>query len=177
MKPFLEALERLQLVRDGYYSDDWGQHRRAAMILAVDRGTPVSSVARLAGCSRTSVYYWIRLYRHHRDPEALANAHSRGLGQWDAEVAAMLNAIEGREPPLPSVEAATTGLLLRLDATIAADPRRRRKAAILWALDRGVPPTHVARVAKVSRQAIHQLRRRRARPEPPISRSPSRGED
>lgn len=164
MPPFLDALERLLLIRDGYYSPDPNRSRRAAMILAVDRGDSAASVARSAGCSRTTVKYWVRLYRHHRDPGALSGGRSDKIGRRAIEMAAALNAMAGR-----AAKARVLGLdpegrrRLRLDAEIAPDPTQRRRAAILWAVERGVPAPHVAHVAGISRQAVHQMRSKAAK--------------
>jgi transposase-like protein len=67
MTPFLGAWERLVLMRDGYYSTDKRRSRRAAMLLALDQGTSAATVARMSGCSRTTVYYWLHLYKQYRN--------------------------------------------------------------------------------------------------------------
>lgn len=165
MPPFLDAVERLILVREGYYSSDACLNRRAAAILALDAGTRVASVARLAGCSRTTVYAWLRLYQYHRNPEALSGSQSGSQwyhsGRRGFEVAAALNAMEGRRSVRSGLGLEKPARhALRLDAHIAADPRQRRRSAILWSLDRGIPPAHVAHVAGISRQAVHQMVKR-----------------
>lgn len=160
MPPFLDALERLLLIRDGYYSADPHRSRRAAMLLALDRGMPLSSVARSAGYARTTVYYWLRLYLHHRDPATLAGRDSATAGRRGAEMAAAMNAMPGdREAAgvLGLDEAARHAL--RLDAEVDPDPALRRRAAILWALERGVAASHVAHVAGTSRRNVCRMRR------------------
>ena len=72
MTPFLGAWERLVLMRDGDYSTDVRRRRRAAMLLSLDRGNSAATVARMAGCSRTTVYYWLRLYKQYRDVSVFA---------------------------------------------------------------------------------------------------------
>lgn len=161
MLPFLDAVERLILVRDGYYATDHAQSRRAAVILSLDAGKSVASVARLAGCSRTTVYTWLRLYEQHRNPQALRGSELERIGQRGFEISAALNAMPGN---LKSARGLGLDVkarnALRLDAMVAPDAKRRRRSAMLWALDRGVPLPHVAHVAGVSRQAVHQLQNR-----------------
>ncbi len=81
MRPFLEDLERLVLLRDGYYSMDTCRRRRAAMLLALDRGTSATWIARMAGCSRATVYYWLHLYKQYRDVDVLSRGKSRSQGR------------------------------------------------------------------------------------------------
>jgi transposase-like protein len=77
MTPFLGAWERLVLMRDGYYSADKRRSRRAAMLLALDRGNSAATVARMSGCSRTTVYYWLHLYKQYRDVAVFSPATNR----------------------------------------------------------------------------------------------------
>ena len=65
------------LIRDGCYAEDPHQRLRARIVAAVDRGVRVAEVARRSGCSRNTVYYWLRLYKKYRDPGVLSSAGPR----------------------------------------------------------------------------------------------------
>ena len=81
MGPFLGTRERLILVRDGYYGAGRRTSRRAAMLLALDRGETPSAVARAVRCARTTVYYWLHRYLQHRDVCALRGGKLQGREQ------------------------------------------------------------------------------------------------
>ena len=169
MSPFLGASERLVLIRDGCYSPDSRRRVRAAMILGLDRGMAVTEVARGAGCHRTTVYYWLHLYKKYRDPSTLSGvdplqARAKGRGEAEARaraVNALRPSLRRRSPvsalaPL-GVEALAT---LCHEACSSADPSRKLAAAIAWARERGVPPRRVAKAAGMSSQAAYEAWRR-----------------
>jgi len=131
------------------------------MILALNSGRTISAVARSSNHSRTTVYRWLRLYQHHRDPWVLSNLHSSREIRVAPEAAMTLNAMSGGREARGALnldQAARRKLWQ--DAHIASDPVRRKHAAILWALDRGIRDSHVAHVAGMSRQAVHRIRRK-----------------
>jgi hypothetical protein len=163
MTPFLGAWERLVLMRDGYYSTDNRRRRRAAMLLSLDRGNSAATVARMSGCSRTTVYYWLHLYKQYRDVSVLAFDKVPGDQRAKARACARVNSLEpesaGRRCRLPG------GLLplkrternnLCREALTEPQPRRKLVAAMAWAIERGIPPLRVAKAAKVSRQSARQ---------------------
>jgi transposase-like protein len=129
------------------------------MILAMDRGTSPSTVARTLKCDRNTVYYWLRRYLKHRDPSDLSNGQSGITTKRLCQQARELNAMkggEGRHKKFLKWEK-TAKHILKLDAKFAPDPYARRLAAILWAIDRGVSIAQVARLCDLSRATIYRF--------------------
>lgn len=163
----LGPVERLILIRDGFYAPDAATRRRAAVLLALDKGATVMAAARSARCNRSSVYRWLANYLERRDPAALGDNRRRAAGgprQRDRrllERAAALVALADARP-----EPADDGLgrlhldrsgrralwLLALDP--AATPRLRYRAAMLRAVDLGLPTTTIARAVACDRQTV-----------------------
>lgn len=164
MPPFLDPLERLLLIRDGFYSPDARLHTQAAALLALDRGLPLRDVARSVRCDPDTLYRWRDRYLENRDLAALRDARSRHAARRTtrlrpARTAAVLALAEHH----PGPDARRLGLdddaRARL-AAAAADPKstpaRRHWAALLLAYDRGVPVTHIARATACSRRTIYE---------------------
>ncbi|MCU1376839.1 MAG: hypothetical protein JWO68_4125 [Actinomycetia bacterium] len=170
MSPFLGPLERLILIRDGIYSTDPRCARRAAMLLALDRGATPSSIARGAGCHRTTVYYWLRLYKEYRDPAVLSGGEPQSAGvPRPGDRAAAVLAL--RPEPLPRGARPARAPLdplalaaLQFEAEHDPRPRRRLASAIAVACERGVPASKVALAAGMSRQAAYRAWARRSAP-------------
>ena len=163
MTPFLGSRERLVLIRDGYYSIDPRRSRRAAALLALDRGVPAAAIARQCGCSRATVYAWLHLYKQYRDPAALSpgQPRRRPTPEEQSEAARLVNALEW-EPVAgwpPMSERAREAL--RRDALHHRDPGRRLASAMAWAIERGVSPTRVGLALGISRQGVHSAWKRR----------------
>jgi len=166
MSPFLGALERLVLIRDGVYSPDARLRVRSAMILGLDRGMTAKEVARRAGRHRTTVYYWLRLYKKYRDPRALTGedphggASARRVGQGGrAPAVNALRRSPTRSRPVSPLGPWVRRRLMRAART-AADPARRLDAAIAWARVRGVEPCRIAKAAGITPQAAYRAWRR-----------------
>lgn len=158
MQPFLGPLERLRLVRDGYYASDRRRRRRASMVLALDRGQTPAQVARTAGVARTTVYGWLRRYLEDRDPASLSGRETgRPARPPDPSRSRAVSRLVGGPSPhrgrlqrdRPRFEAASK-------AARGRDRRARLRAEVLLAIDRGVSVTKVAGAARWSRQTIYQ---------------------
>lgn len=155
MPPFLGPVERLVLIRDGFYSPDARCHARAAALLALDRGHSVSSVARSVRCARETLYCWLDRYLEKRDVAALCDrrtraAHRRARRLRPARAAALVELARacGRpeaEPGRLGLDPAAREVLARTASAAEPDPARRYWAALLLAFDRGVPVTDIAR--------------------------------
>jgi hypothetical protein len=160
MTPFLDGVERMVLLRDGFRSADRAVASRAAMVAAAGGGESPTSVAKRFGRSPDSVEHWVHLYKKHRDLRALGGAQSRELlpaRPEDLTPALLARARAGhrrRVGPKLSPSAIRT---VRLLVTTSSDPCVRLSAAIVWAVERGIPPSLVALASGRSRQAVHQL--------------------
>jgi hypothetical protein len=161
MTPFLDGVERIVLLRDGLRSADRAVARRAAMVAAAGGGEPLASVARRFGRSPGSVERWVRLYKKHRDIRALGSAQSSGgltaTTPQGLTPAFLATARAGhRRKVAPKLSPSATRAV-RLLVMTSSDPGVRLRAAIVWAVERGIPPVLVALASGRSRQAIHQL--------------------
>lgn len=163
MPPFLDPVERLALVRDGFYSHDARQHTRAAVLLSLDRGCSISDVARSVKVTRHTIKSWRDRYLEIRTPAALEDGRSRRARRAAArrrptrtrlvyELALVGPADAAGRLDL---DAGSRAELARL-AVECPDPERRHWAAILWARDRGVPVSVVARAAGRHRSTLYR---------------------
>ena len=162
MDPFLTPVERLLLVRDGYDSPDPACRRRAAMILALDRGMKVSHVARAARCDPSLVTYWRDRYLDLRDVASLRSRDRKPKPTMALQIARLrrVAALVGTHPEggrLPIDADARAVLAAQADAP---DLPLRRRAAALLALDRGATLHAVGLALGSHRGCIHHLRRR-----------------
>jgi hypothetical protein len=167
MPPFLDPVERLILIRDGFYSPDARCHTRAAALLALDRGHSLRSVARSVRCDPDTLYRWLDKYLEKRDVAALrdgttAEGRRRSRRLLPARAAALVELAgeHGRPGPEPgrlALDAAAQALLERTASAAEPDPTRRYWAALLLAFDRGLPVAEVARVAGgLSRRTVYE---------------------
>ena len=126
------------------------------MILGLDRGLSVAEVARGAGCHRDTVYYWLRAYMEYRDVKRLSGVDPTWGRENPAASASAVNALG----PTPGRAEGTLGAEARAalehESRTLPEPRRRLRAAVAWALERGVAPTRVAKASGMSRQAGHK---------------------
>ena len=114
-RSFLGPVERLVLIRDGFYSPDAGCRRRAAVLLALDRGSTLTGAARSARCNRGTVYRWLGNYLEQRDVAALGDGRRRYTGRprsLQRDLAARAEALDAL-----------------IAAELAADPARPRPPA------------------------------------------------
>jgi transposase-like protein len=165
MPSFLGPLERLELIRDGFYSPDRRQHTRAAALMALDRGLSMSRVARSVKCDRDTLYRWRDRYLEIRSPAALQDGRGRAARRAKARrraprAAALvaLAAARGRVAEAPGrlrLDPAAQQHLARLAAG-SPDLTRRYRAALLWAYDRACTITDIARVAGIDRHTVYQ---------------------
>lgn len=163
-KAFLGTIERLILVRDGFYSPDPDCRRRAAALLAMDRGATLSDVARSANVSRDSVYRWLSNYLQQRDPAALRDNRSRHAGRpWHrrrdlaARAAAVLALADGGPrggAGRLGLDAAARDVLVASARDATLPPRTRFRAALLFAIDRGLPNATIARAGGCDRHTV-----------------------
>lgn len=168
MPPFLDPLERLILIRDGFYSPDARTHTRAAAILALDYGHPLRRVARSVRCDHTTLYHWLDRYLEKRDVAALGDGRTRDVRRRTrrlkpARAAALLelaHAAPPAEPPRLPLDPPARDALARLATDAEPDPTRRYWAALLFAYDRRVPVTDIARVAGCDRRTVREARAR-----------------
>lgn len=168
MPPFLNPVERLILIRDGFYSPDARCHTRASALLAIDRGHSVRSVARSVRCSRDSLYRWYGQYLENRDVAALGDGRSRAArrrarGLAADRTAALLELAETAARPADApgrldIDGPDRAALRRV-----ADGREpnaklfhRYWAALLLAFDRGVPVATIARTAGTDRSTVYK---------------------
>jgi len=172
-RPFLSPVERLVLVRDGFYAVDPACRRRAEVLLSLDRGAALSEAARTARCSRSSIYRWLSHYLGERDPAALGDNRRRYAGRsrerrrvWTARAGALLALTAMRPDAGPGrlgLEAADRAALAGVAADPDAAPRDRYLAAMLRALDRGVPISTIARAAGCDRKTVYRAPRHHLR--------------
>jgi transposase-like protein len=167
MPPFLAPVERLILIRDGFYSPDARCHTRAAAILALDQGHSLRSVARSVRCHRDTLYRWLDKYLEKRDVAALSDGWTRAARRrtrrlWPQRAAALV-ALAGEfgrpeaEPGRLNLDPAARAILARAASEAEANPARRYQAALLWAFDRGLPVSAIARTAGgISRRILYE---------------------
>jgi len=164
MPPFLDPVERLILIRDGFYSPDARCHTRAAAILALDRGQPLSRVARSVRCARDTLYRWLAKYLENRDVAALRDARTRDARRRTRRLkAGRVAALIELAASVPDPETGRLGLdpaaresLGRLAAAAGSDPARRYWAALLVAFDRRAPVADIARAAGCAANTVYE---------------------
>jgi transposase-like protein len=169
MLSFLGPLERLELVRDGFYSPDRRQHTRAAALLALDRGHTISYVARSVKCHRHTINRWLARYLEIRAPAALQDGRAREARRVSARLRparasrlVALAAATGLDPAAPGrldLDARQRARLAHLAAK-APDVSRRYWAAMLWAFDRGGAVSTIARAAGCHRDVVYEAPKR-----------------
>lgn len=164
MLSFLGPIERLELVRDGFYSPDRRQHTRAAALLALDRGYSLAYVARSVNRDVQTVKAWRDRYLEIRTPAALQDGRRREARRATIRLrparAKKLLALADEAGLDPSTRGRLRlgvpkrARLARLAAE-AADPSRRYWAALLWAFDRGAAISSIARAAGCCRGVVY----------------------
>ena len=163
-RSFLGPAERLILIRDGFYSPDSGCRRRAAVLLALDRGSTLTGAARSAKCNRSTVYRWLSNYLENRDVAALGDGRRRFAGhprrrqQRLAGRADTLAALAASRPETPpgrlGLDPRSRAALAALAVDPAAPPRTRYRAALLHALDRGATVATITRAVGCDRATV-----------------------
>ena len=132
------------------------------MVAAAGGGEPPTSVAKRFGRSPDSVEHWVHLYKKHRDVGVLGVAQARGgrpARPEDLTPAALAGrpGKAGHRRKVARKLSPAAIRAVRLLVTTTSDPSVRLRAAIVWALERGIPPGLVALASGRSRQAVHQL--------------------
>jgi transposase len=95
----LRPWQRRRLRRLLERTRDARTYRRTLALLEVDRGRPVSEVARALGVARRSVYNWIAAYLRAGDPSALADAPRPGRPHlWTEQRQAVLRELMATTP-------------------------------------------------------------------------------
>jgi transposase len=95
----LRPWQRRRLRRQLERTRDARTYRRTLALLEVDRGRPVTDVARTLGVSRRSVYNWIAADCRAGDPSALADAPRPGRPHlWTQERLAVLRELRATTP-------------------------------------------------------------------------------
>jgi len=85
----LEQRERLEI--DAREVDEAHIYRRAAALLAVDRGYPVAEVAGVLGVTRQTIYNWLRTYGEPGGEVNLDDAPRPGRPSvWSSDLASVL---------------------------------------------------------------------------------------
>lgn len=95
----LTAYQRRRLRQLLHKTADARLYRRLLVILEVDRGRPVSELARLLNLSSQSIYNWIDRFLHQGGEPALADRY--GIGRptlWTEEHVALLRALFESSP-------------------------------------------------------------------------------
>jgi hypothetical protein len=165
MKPFLEPIERLVLIRDGIYAMDDACNKRARLIMALDRGSTITHAARSEKCSPRYVKYYLSRYLEHRTPAALRSWGDPARTYYDSfqqsSWARHLVILGGAQPaerggvlPLSDEERRE----LEYQSHAASDPEVRYRAAIRFAIDRGANLCAIARAAARHRNTIRDVR-------------------
>jgi hypothetical protein len=165
MPPFLGPVERLILIRDGFYSPDARCHTRAVALLALDHGYSVRSVARSVRCSRLTLYRWLDRYLEKREVAALSDGRSRESRRRTrrlkvARAAALRELAATVSDPAVyrlDLDPAAREVLQRAASDAEPCPIRRYWAALLVAFDRGVPVAEITRTAGgISRRTVYE---------------------
>jgi transposase len=74
-------------------------YRRAAALLAIDEGRPVSQVATLLGVTRQSIYNWVTTYGHDGDVSDLSDAPRAGRPSlWEESWDVFINEVLPQPP-------------------------------------------------------------------------------
>lgn len=165
MPPFLDPVERLILIRDGFYSPDARCHTRAAALLALDHGHPVRSVARSVRCDPDTLKRWCARYLENRDVAALRDGRTRESRRRTRRLTHTRAAALHRLAHAAGAEAAASrlaldpvaqGILQRAASAAEANPTHRYWAALLWAFDRGATISAIARAAVCCRRVVYE---------------------
>ena len=164
MRPFLEPVERLVLIRDGLYHHDDACRRRAAMLLALDRGSTLSAVARSSRCQWSTVKFWLSRYLENRTPACLLDARNPAVRRSQSPlipiraraVLALAESAPASSPGHLGLDPSARDALLHA-ARATSDPAARLRSSQLLALDRGVAASVIARASGCRRTTIHDL--------------------